>query len=87
MSLTPQERQRIEDEEHRLYHEEAYRAKVRKELREEPPEKPRRPAQAIVAALMTLILVSAIASQTHLPAGVAVVAGIVGAALVGKKVL
>ena len=85
--LTPQERQRIEDEEKRRYHEEAYRAKVQRELREEPPERPRRFVHAFTAAMITLILVSAGLSQTSLPLAGSVLIAIVIAAVVGRKVL
>lgn len=87
MSLTPQERQRIEDEEHNRYHEEAYRAEVRRRLTNDPPERPKRFVHAFTAAMITLIGLSAGLSQTHMGAGPAVFIALIVAAVVGKKVL
>ena len=87
MSRTPQERTRIEDEELRRYHEDAYRAQVARRLRENPPERKKRFTLAFAAGMVTLVVLSAAFSQAHIPAGATVAVAILGGALVFRRVL
>lgn len=84
MGLTPEEKQRIWDEEHNKMHEDQYCAEVRRELRN-PEERRRSHLPAVIAAFLAVVLVSAILSNLNAPPAGTVFLSLIAAVVVAKK--
>ena len=87
MALTPEEKERIYNEERNRMHEDQYRAEVRRQIRNPEAQRPGR-TRAILVAFLVFVFVAGLLSRIpDLPEAVTGFIALIAALIAGKKTL